>query len=108
MWCKTVGTYQDSVELVTRMPWNLYKDHVEADGDIPEHKIVDVERENEERGRSHGAPPVVVVKTRQVAPRALQVSRADAGKHGHTGGCVGCPVGSEVWGVNRAPSRAGR
>jgi hypothetical protein len=71
------------------VPWHLYKDHPEADGDIPEEEVVEADAEAVKPGADTQIPPVVV-KTRQVPPRAFQIRKEDAEKHGYTRGCPGC------------------
>ena len=67
------------------MPWHLYKDHPEADGDIPEDKVVEADAGVEVPKMDSNLPPIVV-KTRQKPPRAFQIRREDAEKHGYTRG----------------------
>ena len=86
--------------LVKNVPWNLYANHAEADGDIPEDKAVDVEH-GVVLERTGQAVPPVVVKTRQVAPRAFQIRNEDAEKYGYTRGCAGCS--SWFRGLGRQP-----
>ena len=77
----------DCVKWVKFVPRHLHKDHPGADGDIPEEKVVD--------GKpvglaSEAHPPPVVVCTRKVPPRAFQIRKEDAERHGHTRGRPGC------------------
>jgi hypothetical protein len=90
-----------SVKWVKNVPWNLYKDHPDADGDIPEEKAVDAEpgrerRQDEER--------TIIVGTRQVAPRAFYIRKEDAEVHGYTRSCPGCS--SWFRGIGRQPHTA--
>ena len=90
----------DTVSWVKNVPWNLYANHAEADGDIPEDKAVDVETEAGPERNGQAVPPVIV-KTRQVAPRAFQIRKDDAEKFGYTKGCAGCS--SWFRGLGRQP-----
>ncbi len=74
---------EDCVKWVKYAPWNLHKDHPGADGVILEGKSVDV-RPGELA--SEAPPPTVVVCTRRVLPRAFQIRREDAERHGYTRG----------------------
>ena len=74
---------------VRHVPWNQTKDDTEADGDIPEEKVVDgniTEGGSEPSSR----PEVIIVNTREKAPRQPYLSKKDAEKHGYTRGCGGC------------------
>ena len=89
---------QDSVKWVKYVPWNRYKDQQDADGDIPEEAAVNVEpRRTEDDARG----PEIVVKTRQVPPRAFQIRKEDAERHGYSRGCPGCS--SWFRGLGRQP-----
>ena len=95
---------EDSVKWVRHVPWHLYRDQVDADGDIPEEKAVqpkDIQHE-----APHGLPqePVIVLRTRKVPPRAFQIRKEDAEKHGYTRGCAGCS--SWFRGLGRQPHTA--
>jgi hypothetical protein len=83
----------DSVSWVRNAPWNRYKGQEDADGDI-----VYVEPEIKEPAAPQPAPlpqsgrevPPVVVKMKVAPPRAFQIRKEDADKHGYTRGCAGC------------------
>ena len=87
---------EDSVKWVRYVPWNLYKDDDQADGEIPEEQLVEPGQagggdEREEGLEQAGdAGQAIVVKTRKAPPRAFQIRREDAEKHGYTRGCAGC------------------
>ena len=91
---------QDSVKWVKNVPWHLYKDHPEADGDILEEKVVEADAEGVQPETDTQVPPIVV-KTQQVPPRAFQIRKEDAEKHGCTRGCPGCS--SWFRGLGRQP-----
>ena len=79
------------------VPWHLYKDQLDADGDIPEEKAV----ESAVREGPLGAPPAMVIRTRKLPPRAFQIRKEDAEQHGYTLGCAGCS--SWFRGLGRQP-----
>ena len=93
---------EDSVKWVKNVPWHLYKDQEDADGDIPEEKLV-----QPQAARLPQSDPAevlqepIVVKTRKVPPRAFQIRKEDAEHHGYTRGCGGC----QSWfrGLGRQP-----
>ena len=99
----------DSVLWVRNVPWNRYKGQEDADGEVP---YVDVEPEIKEPEAPHSAQlpqserevPPVVVKFRQPPPRAFQIRKEDADKHGYTRGCAGCS--SWFRGLGRQPHTA--
>ena len=90
---------EDSVKWVRHVPWHLYHGDVGADGDIPEEQAVEPEPLGP--ARLGGDQPVVIVKTRAVAPREFQIRKEDAEKHGYTRGCAGCS--SWFRGLGRQP-----
>ena len=68
------------VRWVRHVPWNKYKDDVDADGDIPEDNFKDAQaRGNSQEVRND---PAVVIRTREVAPRDFYIKKQDAEKHG--------------------------
>ena len=81
---------KDCVEWVKHVLWHLYKGHPEADGEIPEDKIVEPGM-GAVRAVDDMESPLVVVRTRQVPPRAFQIRKEDAEAHGETRGCARCP-----------------
>ena len=85
---------EDSVKWVRHVPWHLYKGDENADGDIPEEQLVEAEGLMDHvRGPGEGLEsggPATVVKVRKAPPRAFQIRREDAEKHGFTRGCAGC------------------
>ena len=82
-WC------QDNKDWVTRVPWNKEAEDPEADGEIPEGP-------RGEDGHGGGAssastgPRIVVINTREVAPKEFFIQRKDLEQHGQTKGCAGC------------------
>jgi hypothetical protein len=93
----------DSVQWVRFVPWNRYKDDDGADGDIPEGEEVaePVRREQGGGGDRRAEGPEVTVRTRQPPPRAFQIRKEDAERHGYTRGCAGCS--SWFRGLGRQP-----
>ena len=87
-------------EVVKNVPWHLYKDHQDADGDIPEEKSV----ENPTSARASGGIPKVVISTRRVPPRSFQIRKEDAEVRGYSRGCAGCS--SWFRGLGRQPHTA--
>ncbi len=75
----------DSLGWVRHVPWNRYKDHEDADGDIPDEKAVEIEvkesREGQIKNKDRLEPggecrePRFVVKVRQPPPRAFRSGR---------------------------------
>ena len=91
---------KDCMDWVKHMPWHFYKGHPEADGEIPEENIVET-RTGVVRPVDDMESPLVVVRTRQVRPRAFQIREEDAEVHGYTRGCAGCS--SWFRGLGRQP-----
>jgi len=89
----------DCVNWVKGVPWNFGKGDENADGDIPEEKLVVAARGG--AGAGGGSPEVVVVNTRERDPRQFYISKRDAEKHGYTRGCGGCS--SWFRGLGRQP-----
>ena len=83
-------------KMIKNVPWHRYKDQHDADGDIPDEKEVDVENFEVEKKE-----PMMVIKTRQLAPRAFQIRKEDAEKHGYSRGCASCS--SWFRGLGRQP-----
>ena len=77
----------DCVNWVKNVPWNRGKGNGEPDGDIPEEKLVEA---SGDRGGGENGPGVIIIKTRETAPREFQIRKSDAEKHGYTRGCGGC------------------
>ena len=78
----------DNAEWVKFMPWNKYKDDPEADGDVPDDKLVEANRKARKELDKDGEDEIM--KKKYVAPRSFQISKKDADKHGYTRGCAGC------------------
>ena len=78
---------EDFANWVKHVPWHLCKGHPEADGEIPEEKIVET-RMGAVRSVDDMESPLVVVRTRQVPPRGI--SDPQGGRGGtwvHEGMC---------------------
>ncbi len=89
-WC------DDCVTWVDRVPWNRYRDAIDADGDLPEGVPAEEIRQREETGDRP-----IVIQTRKMAPRDSYIKKDDAEKHGYTRGCGGCS--SWFRGLGRQP-----
>ena len=87
---------EDTVKWVRNVPWHRYNDQHDADGDIPEEKAVEPREPETEK-----LEPMMVIKTWQPPPRAFQIRKEDAEKHGYTRGCAGCS--SWFRGLGRQP-----
>ena len=76
-------------EFVRHVPWNRSGEDPNADGDLPEEVDVPVEGggDAEEAG---GVPRVVLINTREPAPKEFYIKKRDVEAHGHTKGCAGC------------------
>ena len=74
----------DNLNWVKNVPWNKWAGDEDADGEIPEEKLV------EPAVVGQRVPEVVFVNTREKEPREFYISKADAEKHGYTRGCGGC------------------
>ena len=83
---------EDTAKWIRNVPWHRYKDQHDADGDIPEEKVVESREPELEK-----LEPKMVIKTWEPIPRAFQIRKEDAEKHGYTRDCAGC----EVWDGNR-------
>ena len=88
-----------SVEWVRNTPWHRYKGQPDADGDIPEDKAVEPRTMEEPRIAETG--PRIEIKVREPPPRAFQIRKEDAERHGYTRGCGGCS--SWFRGLSRQP-----
>ena len=84
----------ENKDWVKHVPWNKEGNDPEADGDIPEdpeeEPRPDGGRVAEGASSSSGGPRVIVVNTREVAPREFYIKKRDLEAHGHTRGCPGC------------------
>ena len=65
-------------------PWNRCKDARDADGDLPER--IPVEERKEETGLGD---KVVIIETREKAPRDFYIREEDVEKHGYSRGLWG-------------------
>ncbi len=89
-WC------EDCVTWVDRVPWNRYKDAIDADGELPEGVPAEEVRQEEGIGNRP-----MVIQTKNTAPRDFYIKKEDAEKHGYTRGCGGCS--SWFKGLGRQP-----
>ena len=86
---------EDCVKWVNRAPWNRYKGEEYADGEVPAEVTAEKTEPNvNPRG-------MIVIETRERAPREFYIKKADADKHGYTRGCGGCSSWSR--GLARQP-----
>ena len=81
----------ENKDWVKHVPWNKEGGDPEADGEIPD----DPEEHRPSGGRedeaaSSGGQRVIVVNTREAAPRDFYIKLKDLEKHGHTRECPGC------------------
>ena len=88
----------DCVNWVKHVPWNRYAGAEDADGEIPEEKLVNA-REDQERAGAQA--PVVYVNIKETGPREFQIRKEDAEKYGYSRGCAGCS--SWFRGLGRQP-----
>ena len=80
----------ENKEWVKHVPWNKEGGDPEADGDIPE-DLQEARPEGQQaESASSGGQRVIVVNTREAAPREFYIKLKDLEKHGHTRGCPGC------------------
>ena len=83
----------ENKDWVKHVPWNKSGDDPDADGELPESPEA-VEDSSGGRvsdaGASGDQPRVVVVNTRETAPRDFYIKKKDVETHGHTKGCPGC------------------
>jgi hypothetical protein len=90
------------VNWVRHVPWHLYRGDTAADEDIPEEQLVDPVVADSPAGVREGLEREgITIRTRQTAPRAFQIRKEDAEKHGYTRGCAGC--NSWFRGLGRQP-----
>jgi hypothetical protein len=87
----------DSVAWVKNVPWHLYRGDVAADGEIPEDNSVEPAAVQSRGAGLEG----IVLKAREPPPRAFQIRKEDAERHGYSRGCAGCT--SWFRGLGRQP-----
>jgi hypothetical protein len=92
---------EDNLKWVRHVPWHLYRGDAGADGDIPDEQLVDPEPLSRFGAEENLERESITVKTRKIAPRAFQIRKEDAEKHGYTRGCAGC--NSWFRGLGRQP-----
>ena len=76
----------DNRKFVKHVPWNKSGDDPDADGELP----LEAQAAEEAATGSADQPRVVVVNTRDPAPREFYIKKRDVEAHGHTKGCPGC------------------
>ena len=74
-------------EFVRHVPWNRSGEDPDADGELPEAPAPEAATA---AAGSGDLPRVIVVNTREAAPREFYIKKRDVEKHGHTKGCPGC------------------
>ena len=77
---------EDCCRWVRHVPWHRFDGDPEADGEIPAFKAP----MQSELGGSSEAPKLIVVNTREVAPREFHIRQSNLEKYGHTKDCRGC------------------
>ena len=83
----------DNKDWVQHVPWNRGEEDPDADGEIPEGPVKEGQQGGGQPAGASGSgdqPRVIVVNTRQTAPREFYIQKRDLEKHGHTKGCAGC------------------
>ena len=75
---------ENNKDFVKHVPWNISEENPEADGDLPEA----LEGVAAAAG-SMDPPRVIVINTREVAPREFYIKKKDVETYGHTKGCLG-------------------
>ena len=75
---------QDCISWVNRVPWNRYKEALDADGEVPEN--LSVEAGPVKVGGDRG----VFIETRGKVPREFCIKKEDLEEHESTRGCGGC------------------
>ena len=76
---------EDCLSWVDRVPWNRYKEALDADGDVPEDLIVDARP----LGLGDNSQ-IVSIETKSKVPREFYIQKEDLEEHGYTRGCGGC------------------
>jgi hypothetical protein len=89
----------DCLKWVKHAPWNRYPGATDADGEIPEDKLV--EASGSTGPLLGGAAGRVMINVRQPPPREFYIRKEDGEKHGYTKGCSGCS--SWFRGLGRQP-----
>ena len=76
-------------DFVKHVPWNKSGEDPEADGDLPE-ALEGATAMGAVAAGSMDPPRVIVVNTKEVAPREFYIKKKDVEAYGHTKGCPGC------------------
>ena len=82
---------EDCASWVRYAPWNKCQDDPEADGDIPDEKVVEATRQARlefEADAEHQEDDLI--KKKYVKPRSFKITIDDAERYGYTRGCPGC------------------
>ena len=78
----------ENKDWVSHVPWNKSGEDPDADGELPE--APEAAAQAQANVGAAGTPKVVVINTREVAPREFYIKKSDVEAHGHTKGCPGC------------------
>ena len=76
-------------DFVKHVPWNRSGEDPDADGDLPEGVEVPAAAGGDAVDAG-GAARVVLINTREPAPKEFYIKKRDVEAHGHTKGCAGC------------------
>ena len=74
---------ESNTEFVRHVPWNKSGEDPDADGELPEAAVFAA-------AGSVDPPRVIVVNTKETAPREFCIKKKDVEAHGHTKDCPGC------------------
>ena len=81
----------ENKDWVRHVPWNKGEEDPEADGEIPDDPVAQAPPDGvQEEASGSREPKVIVVNTREAAPREFYIKKKDLEEHGHTRGCPGC------------------
>ena len=76
----------ENKDFVKHVPWNKSGEDPDADGELPE----EVEAPAAVEAGVKEPARVIVVNTREPAPKEFYIKKRDVEAHGHTKGCPGC------------------
>ena len=80
---------ENNKDFVKHVPWNKSGEDPEADGDLPG-ALEGATATGEAAVGSMDPPRVIVVNTKEVAPREFYIQKKNVEAYGHTKGCPGC------------------
>ena len=80
---------ENNKDFVKHVPWNKSGEDPEADGDLPG-ALEGATATGEAAAGSMDPPRVIVVNTKEVAPREFYIQKKNVEAYGHTKGCPGC------------------